>query len=148
VEVRETIARVLELYPRIHFACHARRVADAASRRTLSRHQASILDHLDPGRPVRLAELASGMGVTPSTMSLNVARLVRRSLVLRDRDPADRRALRLRLSPAGARLRAARSLLDPERVRRIVSKLTPEDRQQSVRGLEILARAARGSIEV
>jgi hypothetical protein len=37
----------MNLYPRIYFACHTRHVRDPQSHRLLSRHQASVLDHLD-----------------------------------------------------------------------------------------------------
>ena len=35
----------MSLYPRIYFACHTRHVRDPQTQRTLSRHQASVLDH-------------------------------------------------------------------------------------------------------
>jgi DNA-binding MarR family transcriptional regulator len=61
---------VLTLYPRIYFACHTRHVRDPQSQRLLSRHQASILDHLDELEPTTVIDLARHMGVTPATMSL------------------------------------------------------------------------------
>src|SRR2546429_2235399 len=63
--------QLMELYPRIYFACHARHVRDPRTRRLLSAHQASILDHLDEREPLTLVDLARHMGVTPSTMSLD-----------------------------------------------------------------------------
>ena len=87
-------------YPRIFFACHARHVRDPKTRRLLSAHQASILDHLDETQATTLMGLAKHMGVTPSTMSLTIERLVRRGYVLRNRHSGDRRRLELRLSPA------------------------------------------------
>ncbi len=146
MQVRDAVARVLDLYPRIFFAVHARHVQDRASRRVLSSHQVAILEHLDASEPIRLSELAAHMGVTLSTMSLNVERLVRRGFVLRSRRPDDRRALGLRLSAAGERIKEVHSVLDPERLRRVVSRLSAEDRRYTVRGLEILARAARSEM--
>ena len=49
--------QLLELYPRIFFACHTRHVRDPKTRRVLSAHQASILDHLDEQEPVTLLDL-------------------------------------------------------------------------------------------
>jgi DNA-binding MarR family transcriptional regulator len=86
--------------------------------------------------------LARHMGVSASTMSLTVDRLVRRGYVTRLRDAADRRVVNLRLTAAGARLRDAQSVLDPKRVKAMILKLSPEDRQDAVRGLALLARAA------
>ena len=139
--------QLLELYPRIYFACHMRHIRDPKTRRMLSAHQASILDHLDEREPVMLLDLARHMGVTPSTMSLHVERLVRRGYVLRERDTRDARRLRLRISASGARIRAANSVLDPERVRAMLSRLSAAERAEGVRGLEILAKAANEQVE-
>jgi DNA-binding MarR family transcriptional regulator len=97
---------------------------------------------LDEREPVTLLDLARHMGVTPSTMSLHVERLVRRGYVLRERDSRDARRLRLRISVSGARIREANSVLDPERVRAMLSRLSPEERAAGLRGLEVLAKAA------
>jgi DNA-binding MarR family transcriptional regulator len=139
--------QLLEWYPRIFFACHTRHVRDPKTRRILSAHQASILDHLDEREPMTLLELARHMGVTPSTMSLHVERLVRRGYVLRERDLRDARRLRLRISVSGARIREANSVLDPERVRAMLSRLSPEERAAGLRGLEVLARAANEQVQ-
>lgn len=138
--------QLLELYPRIFFACHTRHVRDPKTRRVLSAHQASILDHLDEQEPVTLLDLARHMGVTASTMSLHVERLVRRGYVLRERDSRDARRLRLRISASGARIREANSVLDPERVRSMLSRLSAAEQETGVRGLEILARAANQQV--
>src|SRR6186997_215820 len=108
-EVGATITAVMTLYPRIYFACHSRHVRDPQSQRLLSRHQASILDHLDEVEPTTLNALAGHMGVTAATMSLGVDRLERKGYVVRLRDVADRRRVHLRLTSAGARVREASS---------------------------------------
>lgn len=138
----DAIQRVLDAYPRIFFACHTRHRRDPLTRRLLSQHQASILDHLDDVEPTGLMDLARHMGVTPSTMSLSIERLVRRGYVLRARDPGDRRRRRLRLSPAGVRVKQAQQVLEPSRVRGMLACLSPVERAAALRGLAILARAA------
>jgi MarR family transcriptional regulator, organic hydroperoxide resistance regulator len=145
--VDDSARQLLELYPRIFFACHTRHVRDPQTRRILSAHQASILDHLDEREPVTLLNLARHMGVTASTMSLHVERLVRRGYVLRERDSDDARRLRLRISASGTRIREANSVLDPVRVRAMLSRLSAEEREAGVRGLEILARAANEQVQ-
>jgi DNA-binding MarR family transcriptional regulator len=140
--VRADIQQVLEGYPRIFFACHTRHRRDPKTRRRLSAHQASVLDHLDDVEPTNLMDLARHMGVTPSTMSLSVERLVRRGYVLRARDPRDRRRLRLRLSPAGVRIKEAQQVLEPDRVRGMLDRLALAERAEALRGLALLARAA------
>jgi DNA-binding MarR family transcriptional regulator len=139
--------QVMELYPRIYFACHTRHVRDPQTQRLLSAHQASILDHLDEREPMTLLDLANHMGVTASTMSLHVERLVRRGYVSRLRAAEDGRRLRLLLTPAGVRVREAKSVLDPDRVRALLSRLTSEDQQSGIRGLALLARAGTEQME-
>jgi len=134
--------RLLRDYPRIFFACHARHVRDPKTRRLLSAHQASILDHLDETETVSLMGLAKHMGVTPSTMSLSIERLVRRGYVLRERSSGDRRRLELRLSPAGERIKEASSVLEPARIRALLARMPPSQREPALDGLGLLARAA------
>jgi len=136
------VDRVLDAYPRIFFACHARHVRDPVSQRVLSRHQASILDHLDPTDATSLAGLAAHMGVTPATMSLAVDRLVKKGYVNRVRDAGDRRRLRLRLTAAGARVREASSMLDRARLETVLGRLSTAEREAAIAGFEALARAA------
>jgi len=144
---QDAVRRVMELYPRIYFACHRRHVRDPKSKRVLSAHQASILDHLDEREPVMLLELAQHMCVTASTMSLQVEQLVRRRYVIRERDAKDARRLRLRLSEDGARVRKANSVLDGDRVRKMLARLSNEERAAGIAGLALLARAAKEQSE-
>jgi DNA-binding MarR family transcriptional regulator len=144
---KNAVRQVMELYPRIYFACHTRHVRDPETRRLLSAHQASILDHLDEHEPLALLNLAKHMGVTPSTMSLNIERLVRRGYVSRERAAEDGRRLKLRITSAGVRLREAKSVLDPARVRALLGRLTHEEREVGIHGLELLARAGSEQME-
>jgi DNA-binding MarR family transcriptional regulator len=133
---------VLALYPRIYFACHTRHVRDPETQWLLSRHQASILDHLDEIDPITLNDLARHMGVTPATMSLAIDRLEKKGYVIRVRDTIDRRRVQLRLTAAGVRVRQATSVLDPPRVEALLARLTPDERETAIRGLRLLADAA------
>ena len=136
------VAQLMAWYPRIYFACHTRHVRDSASGKALSAHQAGILDHLDEMEPTGLNELASHMGVTPSTMCITIDRLIRAGYVTREPDPRDGRRVALRITKAGARLRDERTVLDKELVRGLLSTLTPADRRAAMHGLGLLARAA------
>ena len=141
------VRQVMELYPKIYFACHTRHVRDPKSKRLLSAHQASILDHLDEHEPLALLDLARHMGVTPSTMSLNIDRLVRRGYVSRERAAEDGRRLKLRITRTGVRLREAKSVLDPARVRGLLALLSADERDAGIRGLQLLARAGSEQME-
>jgi DNA-binding MarR family transcriptional regulator len=141
--VGEAMTAVMTLYPRIYFACHTRHVRDPQSHRMLSRHQASILDHLDELEPTTVMDLAAHMGVTPATMSLAIDRLERKGYVVRLRDAKDRRRVHVRLTTAGVRVREASSVLDPTRVESLVALLSEEERTRAIEGLALLARAAQ-----
>jgi DNA-binding MarR family transcriptional regulator len=139
---RTAVHQVMQCYPRIYFACHTRHVQDPKTRRVLSAHQASILDHLDEREPIALNYLAKHMGVTLSTMSLNMERLVRKGYVRRTRDPRDRRRLQLLLTTAGLRLREASTVLDPQRVSAMLAELGADELRKGLEGLALLAEAA------
>jgi DNA-binding MarR family transcriptional regulator len=141
--VGEAMTAVMTLYPRIYFACHTRHVRDPQSQRLLSRHQASILDHLDELEPTTVMALAGHMGVTPATMSLAIDRLERKGYVVRLKDAKDRRRVHVRLTTAGVRVREASSVLDPSRVEALVGRLSDEERARAVEGLALLAHAGQ-----
>jgi MarR family transcriptional regulator, organic hydroperoxide resistance regulator len=136
------VQAVLAAYPTIHAACRRRHVRDPLSGRRLSAHQAGLLDHLDPVTPIAVGDLAQRLRVTPATISLQLARLVRLRLVARARDEADARRVQLRLTEAGTRMRGNRSLLDPDRVRAALTQLPVLERDAVVIGVRLLARAA------
>jgi DNA-binding MarR family transcriptional regulator len=138
----EAVARVLEQYPRIYFACHVRHRREPRSRKLLSERLASVLDHLDADEAMSLKDLAQHVGVTAATMCIAVDRLVAGGWVRRDPDRDDGRRVRLRLTRSGARMKAAQTVLDPDRVRRLLERLTVAERADALRGLALLARAA------
>ena len=137
--------RLMEAYPRIYFACHQEHRRDPKRGDEISAHQGSILDHLDEVDGTSMSQLAQHMGVTLSTMSLNIDRLEKRSYVVRRKDPADGRRVLLFLTRDGVRMKSARSVLDPDRVRRLLAQMSPEERRDGIEGLESLALAADGA---
>jgi DNA-binding MarR family transcriptional regulator len=137
------VETVLRCYPLIYFACHKRHVRDEASNTILSANQASILDHLDDHEPTSLFDLARHMGVTASTMSITIDRLVRGHYVLRERSTEDKRRLDLRLTPAGLAIKRQKKVLEPALVKAVLDRLDDRKRKQALRGLQLLADAAR-----
>src|SRR3954452_3627522 len=81
----------------------------------LERAAESILGMLEEQGSSRLGAVAARFHLDASTVSRQVSTLERQGLLVREPDPGDRRACRLRLSPAGeqalARTRAARRQL-------------------------------------
>jgi len=133
---------VVQTLPRIHFACRARGVVDADRGLSVSDHQARLLRLLDADDPAMVTELAEAMGVTASTMSLNLKRLEEAGLITRERDPADRRVMNVRLSALGAEVRERSGELDVGRVDAVLRGLGREDRRIALQGLVALAEAA------
>jgi len=145
MSVTEAARQLMTLYPQIYFACHTRHVVDPHSHRLLSRHQASILDHLDEIDPTSVNDLARHMGVTAATMSLAIDRLERKGYAARARDTADKRRVHVRLTSAGLRMRQASSVLDRSRVEDLLGRLSERDREAAIHGLTLLAAAAQRS---
>lgn len=134
-------------YPQIYLACHTRHTRAASSPQRLSPRDSTLLVHLDETRPTSPSVLARHLGVGGPTISAAVKRLVRLGFVEQDRDPDDARSVRLRLAQKGAAAMRDSSVLEPERVRRMLAMLTPGDRRAALDGLAILARAARRVME-
>src|SRR5690349_19707493 len=131
-----------QFYPRIYLACHTRHVNDPGKDVKLTANQASILDHLDEDEPVTLQELSLHMGVTPSTMSITINRLVILGYVQRDRDKGDSRRIGLKLSKEGLKIRKSKSVLDGERVKSMLQRLNEEELKTALKGLGLLSYAA------
>lgn len=127
---------------RVRHACRPRFVEDPEGGTRVSAHQGRVLAFLDEEDPAMVGELAEHLGVTASTMSLNLRRLEAAGYIRRERDPADGRVMNVRLTVSGARAREAHQDLDPERVDRLLALLEPQTRPEAVRALALLGDAA------
>jgi len=109
--------------------------------------QAATIELLASEGPARLGEVGRRLGIQPSTLTRNLARLEERSLVERVGDPRDGRAFRVRLTAAGQG--AARSLKRQEEAfaRTIVERLPAAKRREVLTGLEELLGAVRGATD-
>jgi DNA-binding MarR family transcriptional regulator len=136
--VVRTVSRIVEAY-------RARSARDEESGLEVTDKQARILRQLDDRDPTMVGELAEFLGVTASTMSLNLKRLDEMGCVTRARDPDDRRVMNVRLTDRGRRLRDGASLLDRVRVDSALGTLRPEERTRVLEGLALLAEAAERS---
>jgi len=139
----ELVFEVQRLYPQIYLACHVDHVRAASTQWRLSSRDSSILSHLDRDRGMSPRDLAAHLGVAPSTLSATIARLARLCYITSEATTGDKRQRELRLTAKGAEAMASTSVLDADRVRDVLEKLTKEERSQAVRGLALLARAAR-----
>jgi len=141
--MEDLVRRLMDLYPQVFMACHRRHMPDSEARKGLTSQQESIIAHLDENEATNLKRLARHMGVTASTMSIAVDRLVRKGLIIRERSDRDRRQIALRLSPAGVRIKESEEVLDADLVRDLLVALSQQDQTDALRGLELLANAAQ-----
>lgn len=91
--------RLLELLGRIHGRL-ARQLAPAFHAEDLSGTEMIILWKVEIKGPWRVGELASFLGIPPSTFTGILDRLVARGLVERVIDPADRRGFLVQATPS------------------------------------------------
>ena len=83
------------------------------------------------------------MGVGLPTLSEALARLERLGYVERGPRASDRRTRALRLTERGRAAVRASSVLDTDRLERVLARLDGSERRSVVRGLSLLANAAR-----
>lgn len=136
------VRSVQACYPRIYLACHVHHVRRDSTAANLTSDESSLLSHLDERVPARATELARHMGVSRSTMSAAIKRLATLGYIARTAEAEDRRAAELRLTPAGARAMQTGSVLDTQRVKKLLGRLSARERQTALEGLRLLARAA------
>ena len=139
----DDIREVQRLYPQIFVACHTDHVRAASTEWRISSQDASILVHLDRESGLSPRDLARHLGVVPSTLSAAIARLSKLGYLSSQPVAKDRRRRELRLTARGAEAITATSVLDAERVRVLLKNLSGAERKAAVRGLALLARAAR-----
>ena len=130
------------LYPQIYIACHTDHVKAASSAVRLSAHDSAILAHFQDSGALQPSELARHLGIARSTMSQSLKKLVSLGYVAVQKNPSDRRELRLRLTGQGRSAMQAASVLDYTKVKTLLQNLSPAQRQTSLDGLGLLAEAA------
>lgn len=139
----DEVFEIQRLYPQIYIACHNDHIRAASTGWRISSQDGSVLVHIDRETGTRPSALAKHLGVAPSTLSATISRLEKLGYLSNEPAQNDKRQRELRLTTRGAEAIAATSVLNPERVRALMKRLTPAERKQAVRGLSLLARAAR-----
>jgi len=109
--------------------------------------QAATLETLASEGPMRLSDLGTRLGIAPSTLTRNLRRLEERGLVKRSPVREDKRAFRVRLTPAGER--AAGSVLrqDEAFAASIVERFPAGTRRIVLDALDGLVVAVRDATE-
>lgn len=136
------VNRLMNFYPKIFYACRKRQPDPETPGEKLTANQLSILAHLDNHFPTTLKTLALHHGVTPSTMSIAVHRLLARGYISRQKDQNDGRITHLLLTPTGDAVKQSKALLDRKLVEELLSQMPDDAREQALNGLYALALAA------
>jgi DNA-binding MarR family transcriptional regulator len=113
---------------------------------TLPQYRALVTLAYGGGR--RLADLASSLGVSPSTATRMCDRLVRKGLINRTRDEIDRREVNLEVTPSGHKI--VEGVIERRRadVHELLERLPQDIRNQLVESLNVLSNATGKAPEV
>jgi DNA-binding MarR family transcriptional regulator len=109
--------------------------------------QSAALEALRAEGPLRLAALGRRLGITPSTLTRNLDRLLEARLVSRETDPEDARAARILLTPAGRKAADEVARHEEAFAQGILERLPAERRQRALTGLSDLLLAVREATE-
>jgi DNA-binding MarR family transcriptional regulator len=93
--------------------------------------------------PLRISTLAEELGVSLPTMTVTIDRLVKRSIVLREDDPNDRRVVFCRLSEHGQQVLNGLWSSARERTRQMLSVLSADELGIVEQALEILLKTGK-----
>lgn len=121
-------------------AVAARSLANVADDVTLPQYRVLVV--LAARGPQRLADLASALGVEPSTATRMCDRLVRKRLVSRRRLSEDRRGVRVSLTGAGGELVAEVSRRRRVEIAAILERMPTANRRAVLRALRAFTEAA------
>lgn len=102
--------------------------------------QAFALHELDTGVPLSQQELAARLGLEKSTVSRLAAELERKGLLVRERDPANRRLYRLRLTDEGRAVHRRMGTVVHEQYVRWAENISEAEREALLTGLSALVR--------
>jgi DNA-binding MarR family transcriptional regulator len=109
--------------------------------------QAATLEALGREGTMRLGRLGKLLGIAPSTLTRNLARLEEAGLVRRASDEADGRAAQVELTEKGRRIRLRLEAMEDEFAERVLNRLSPLAREQALDGLSALLEAVRAETE-
>jgi DNA-binding MarR family transcriptional regulator len=136
METVRALVRRFGLAERADVSCCGMTVAQAATLEALS--------HADGLRP---GELGRRLGITPSTMTRNLSRLIDRGLVVTTRDPADGRSSPASLTPAGRQAADAVRRQEESFFELVLAHLPNDRTDDIVDALEQLWAAVRTATE-
>ena len=135
---------IQQAYPQIWFACHLEhRTRTTPHASGISDREGGILAHLGAADGIAATALAKHLGIGKASLSQHLKRLQSLGLIAFEIDPEDKRRKRIRLSEHGRNIVSEQSPLDAGRVRALLDAMPAKDAADAVRGLRLLADAAR-----
>ena len=115
----------------------------AGSGQPISLSQGFALHELDTEPPLSQRDLAQRLSLEKSSVSRLAAEMERSGLIVRERDPANLRWYRLRLTEAGRALHRELGEAFHRRYERWAAAMTPDERSALLIGLPALVRVMR-----
>ena len=109
--------------------------------------QAAALSALGAEGPMRLGDLGRLLGIAPSTLTRNLARLEASGLVEREADPQDARSFRVALTAQGRRAGRAVAVQEEGFARQVLGRIPAARRAIVVESLGDLLGAVRAATE-
>jgi DNA-binding MarR family transcriptional regulator len=94
-----------------------------------------------------MSDLANGLGISYPAATKTVERLVKKGLVSRESDPADRRVVKVRLTTAGDQLIRDIDGARSQMLTAVLTRLAPEDREALLQGMSAFIAASLQQIE-
>ena len=137
----EPIERALAGYGQIVELLSAGRMPEFPDHVTMA--QMRVLMLLSVGGESRMSDLAPKLGISPSTLSSLVDKLVEADLAHRRADARDRRTVRVSLTPAGSALLDRFQELGVEHLRALLEQLDEGQIEVVNQAIKLLVAAAR-----
>jgi len=109
--------------------------------------QAAALEALGTEGPTRLRDLGRRLGIAPSTLTRNLARLEASGLVERAADPEDARSANVGLTAQGRRAARAVAVQEEDFARQVLARIPAGRRAVVVESLGDLLAAVRAQTE-
>jgi DNA-binding MarR family transcriptional regulator len=113
-----------------------------ASELDLTFAQSQVLFYVADHAACPMGEVAKAFGVTLPAITHIVDRLEEKRFMSRAHHPADRRVYVLELTRAGEALVAELHAIQMQALEGVLTRMTVEDRERAVRGIEALVEAA------
>ena len=113
-----------------------------ASELDLTYAQSQVLFHIADRAGCHMGDVAKAFGVTLPAVTHIIDRLEEKHFVIRGDHPADRRMYVLELTPQGAALVQELHTMQMRGVEDVLARMSSEDRERVIRGLEALVDAA------